>query len=50
MPREHNWPKITIDLRKVYTAATLDAVEQRFEEFETTWGSLPDHSHSRWKR
>ena len=36
--RSH-WQKITTDLRKVYTAPTLDAAEARFTEFEGVWGS-----------
>ena len=35
--RQH-WQKITTDLRKVYTAPTLDAATERFEEFEAIWG------------
>lgn len=35
--RQH-WQKITTDLRKVYTAPTLDAATERFEEFEASWG------------
>jgi transposase-like protein len=35
--RQH-WQKITTDLRKVYTAPTLDAATARFEEFEAIWG------------
>lgn len=33
------WAKITTDLRKVYTAATLEAAEARFGEFEEAWGA-----------
>jgi transposase-like protein len=33
-----DWPKITTDLRRVYTAPTLDAATSRFEEFEEKWG------------
>jgi transposase-like protein len=35
--RQH-WPKITTDLRTVYTAPTLDAATERFAEFEERWG------------
>jgi putative transposase len=34
-----DWAKITVDLRKVYTAPGLDAATSRFEEFEEKWGS-----------
>jgi putative transposase len=30
--------KITTDLRKVYTAPTLDAATERFSEFDEIWG------------
>lgn len=32
------WQRITADLKKVYTAPTLDAAEARFQEFEEAWG------------
>jgi putative transposase len=35
--RQH-WAKITRDLRTVYTAPTLDAATERFDEFEERWG------------
>lgn len=36
--RQH-WQRITTDLRKVYTAPSLDAAEEFFSDFENTWGS-----------
>jgi putative transposase len=33
-----HWGQITKALRAVYTAPTLDAAEQRFDEFEQAWG------------
>jgi len=36
--RQH-WQKITTDLRSVYTAPTLDAATERFDEFEDKWGT-----------
>ena len=33
------WGKITADLKKVYTAPTLDAAEARFSEFEEAWAA-----------
>jgi transposase-like protein len=34
-----NWAKVTTDLRRVYTAPSLDAASERFAEFEEKWGS-----------
>ena len=34
-----NWAKVTTDLRRVYTAPSLDAASERFQEFEEKWGS-----------
>ena len=34
-----NWAKVTTDLRRVYTAPSLDAATERFGEFEEKWGS-----------
>jgi transposase-like protein len=34
-----NWAKVTTDLRRVYTAPSLDAATERFAEFEEKWGS-----------
>lgn len=34
----HHWQKLTTDLRKVYTAPTLDGSVARFEEFTDAWG------------
>ncbi|MGA2433496.1 MAG: IS256 family transposase [Acidimicrobiales bacterium] len=34
-----NWAKVTTDLRTVYTAPSLDAATERFDEFEAKWGS-----------
>lgn len=36
-PQNH-WAKITPDLRAVYTAPSLDAATERFNEFEEKWG------------
>jgi transposase-like protein len=33
-----HWQKITTDLRKVYTAPTVDSAAQAFEDFDETWG------------
>jgi transposase-like protein len=33
-----NWAKVTTDLRRVYTAPSLDAASERFNEFEEKWG------------
>lgn len=33
-----HWAKLAGDLRTIYTAATLDAAEARFEEFIERWG------------
>jgi transposase-like protein len=33
-----NWAKVTTDLRRVYTAPSLDASTERFQEFEEKWG------------
>ena len=35
--RQH-WQRITTDLRKVYTAPSVDAASERFAEFEEIWG------------
>jgi putative transposase len=35
--RQH-WAKVTTDLRRVYTAPSLDAASERFQEFEEKWG------------
>jgi putative transposase len=34
-----NWAKVTTDLRRVYTAPSLDAATERFAEFEEKWGT-----------
>lgn len=34
-----HWSQIAKELRQVYTAATADAAEQRFAEFEEVWGA-----------
>ena len=34
-----NWAKVTTDLRRVYTAPSLDAATERFSEFEEKWGA-----------
>jgi transposase-like protein len=34
-----NWAKVTTDLRRVYTAPSLDAATERFQEFEEKWGT-----------
>ncbi len=44
-----HWPKITKDLRVVYTAATLDAATERFSEFEDTWGERYPAVISLWR-
>jgi transposase-like protein len=36
--RQH-WAKVTTDLRRVYTAPSLDAATERFSEFEEKWGA-----------
>jgi transposase-like protein len=46
--RQH-WPKITKDLRTVYTAATLDAATERFSEFEEKWGQRYPAVISLWR-
>ncbi len=35
--RQH-WQKITTDLRAVYTAPSIDAATERFDQFEERWG------------
>jgi transposase-like protein len=44
-----HWPVITKELRAVYTSATLDEAERRFEEFAEHWGELYPAIISMWR-
>jgi len=44
-----HWQKITTDLRTVYTAPTLDAATERFDEFEEKWGAKYPAVISLWR-
>jgi putative transposase len=44
-----DWQKITTDLRKVYTAASLEAAEMEFGDFTETWGTKYPAIISLWR-
>ncbi|MFG3291104.1 IS256 family transposase [Streptomyces sp. NPDC048179] len=45
-----HWSQIAKELRQVYTAATVDAAEQRFAEFEEIWGARYPALIGVWRR
>ncbi|MER6539707.1 transposase, partial [Streptomyces sp900105755] len=45
-----HWSQIAKELRQVYTAATAAAAEQRFAEFEETWGGRYPALIAVWRR
>jgi putative transposase len=45
-----HWAKITVDLKAVYTSATVSAAEARFAEFAETWRAKYPAMVAMWER
>lgn len=44
------WKAITVELREIYTAATVTAAQSRFEEFAETWEPIYPAMIGMWRR